>query len=347
MISFIDLSQFPTWEIIPGFFVRWYSIMYIIAFAVAYFLVTYQVKKMELEMDQESILSFFIWTIIGLLAGARIFGTLVYSPGYYFTHPLEIFLPFKFTPSGCSFTGFMGMSYHGGVVGAVIAAIIFCRRKHLNFFELGDIAVASIPLGYTFGRLGNFLNQELFGRVTTLPWAMYFANAGIPIQDQAKAAYNKPWEYADTWAIELADKLGIDKSSGTINLPRHPSQLYEAFFEGIFLWLIIWFIFRKRKPFQGFLIGIYIIGYGLVRFFLEYVRQPDPQIGFPIRLGAADNPIYRFITPWNLTTGQILCVLMIIGGIIFLITRWQYLKRKQIEPVKEKQDKRKLRKKIK
>ena len=108
-----------------------------------------------------------------------------------------------------------------------------------------------------------------------------------------------------------------------VNLPRHPSQLYEAFFEGIVLWLVLWFLLRRRSPFKGFMIGAYITGYGLVRFFIEYFREPDRHIGFPIRLSSADNPIHLFVSPWNFTTGQILCFLMILAGaaLLFIFSR--------------------------
>jgi phosphatidylglycerol:prolipoprotein diacylglycerol transferase len=150
---------------------------------------------------------------------------------------------------------------------------------------------ASIPLGYTFGRLGNFINAELYGRVTTSPIGMIFPD--------------------------------------TDGLPRHPSQLYEMIFEGVVLWAIIWF-FRNRKPFEGFLIGLYFLGYGFFRFIIEFFREPDSHMGFPIL---------------NFTTGQILCFLMILFGIIWIIY-CSKLPKKETVTVNERNKQRKLRKKL-
>ena len=153
---------------------------------------------------------------------------------------------------------------------------------------------AAIPLGYTFGRLGNFINGELYGRVTASPLGMLFPNAAtVPTKE--------------SWVVEIAEKVGIDITGlASVNLPRHPSQLYEMIFEGIVLWAIIW-VFRNRKPFKGFLIGLYFLGYGFFRFLIEYFRQPDSQMG--------DG---GFILP-GITTGQILCFLMMVFGIIWIV----------------------------
>jgi phosphatidylglycerol:prolipoprotein diacylglycerol transferase len=111
--------------------------------------------------------------------------------------------------------------------------------------------------------------------------------------------------------------IGADQTS--INLPRHPSQLYEAFFEGIVLFVIMWFVFRKKELVKGVRTGIYMIGYGVFRFFIEYVREPDIGIGFPLRFSDAENPTYLLVTPWNFTTGQILNFLMILGGVSLIL----------------------------
>jgi phosphatidylglycerol:prolipoprotein diacylglycerol transferase len=160
------------------------------------------------------------------------------------------------------------MSYHGGVIGVILVSILFCRKYRMNFWHLSDLLCPAIPLGYTFGRLGNFINGELYGRVTTVPWGMYFP-------------------------LDSTHQL------------RHPSQLYEAFFEGIFLFLILWSL-RKTKVFDGFLFCLYLIGYGIVRFFIEFVREPDSQMGFVFS---------------SFTMGQILCVCMILIGVFILISR--------------------------
>jgi phosphatidylglycerol:prolipoprotein diacylglycerol transferase len=278
--------------------------MYVVAFAITYILFTYQVRKRKLEISDDQVVNLFFWAIIGVLIGGRIIGTTVYDPTHhYLTHPWLIFWPFD---SQMHFIGLAGMSYHGGLLGAIIAITLYCRSKKLDFLEIGDMLIAGVPLGYTFGRLGNFINGELWGRATTVPWGILYPHAErlSPKLD---------------WVHTMATKVGISITGATqsVNLPRHPSELYEAFFEGIFLWLIIWFIFRKHRPFKGFLIGIYIIGYGVVRFVIEYFREPDPGIGFPIQLGPSvlrAHPAYLL----NFTMGQILCALMVVSGIIFL-----------------------------
>jgi len=300
---------YPTWlkpEIIPGLPFRWYGLMYLVAFSLAYLLLKMRIREEKLPVSGEEFTNLFFWAIVGLLLGARILAAFLYDPtGRYLRNPLLVFWPFdeKFR-----FVGLQGMSYHGGLIGAVVAVVLYCRRKGWSILEWGDRIVAAVPLGYTFGRLGNFINGELYGRVTSAPWGMLFPHA-------------EKLSLRDPRLLDIARKTGIEFSSPLtlVNLPRHPSQLYEAFFEGIFLWALLWFVFRKRKPFPGFLIGVYIIGYGVVRFFIEYFRQPDLDLGFVIRLSSVDNPPYLLLTPWNFSMGQVLCFLMVLGGSILLV----------------------------
>jgi phosphatidylglycerol:prolipoprotein diacylglycerol transferase len=165
-----------------------------------------------------------------------------------------------------SFTGISGMSYHGGLIGVILVAWLYIRKAGLDWWRMADLYLPAIPLGYTFGRLGNFINGELFGRVTTASIGMYFPMAQ---------------------AGEL----------------RHPSQLYEAFFEGIFLFAVLWSI-RKIKMPKGAMLALYLIGYGTVRFFIEYFRQPDAHLGFVL---------------FSFSMGQVLCLLMIGCGVSLLI----------------------------
>ena len=126
------------------------------------------------------------------------------------------------------------------------------------------------------------------------------------------------WTTAIMWVTALT--VGIDVTGQElVNLPRHPSQLYEAFLEGVLLWFILWFVFRKRKPFDGFLIGAYLIGYSVARFIAEYFRTPDPGLDFVLQLGTENNPPWPLLSPFNFTMGQILSVLMALGGVIFLV----------------------------
>ncbi|MGA2525788.1 MAG: prolipoprotein diacylglyceryl transferase [Smithellaceae bacterium] len=254
---------------IGSFQLRYYSLMYIVAFVIVYFLVLYRIKHEKYKYTAENIQDYLVWAMIGLLIGGRLGYALFYNFGYYFQHPLEIILPFDFS-NGIRFIGISGMSYHGGLIGVIVMTILFCRKRKIKFWQFADLLCPAIPLGYTFGRIGNFINGELFGRVTTVPWGMYFP---------------------------------LDPSHSL----RHPSQLYEALFEGIVLFILLWLI-RKKKMFDGFFIGIYICGYGFVRFFIEFFREPDSQLGFVLG---------------PLSMGQVLCILMMMAGIAIIIWRKQ------------------------
>lgn len=303
MISFIPYPDWLSPVIIPGLPFRWYGLMYLVAFALTYVLVRVQVKERKLAAEADDVVNLFFWAIIGLLIGARIFATTIYDPtGAYLEKPWLILWPFN---EEMQYTGLQGMSYHGGLVGVIVAVIIYCRAKRFSILEWGDMLVAGVPLGYTFGRLGNFINAELYGRVTTAPWGMVFPQA-------------RPIPASNHTARSIASEVGIPitDQEQLLNLPRHPSQLYEAFLEGIALWLVMWFIFRKRAHFRGYLIAVYMIGYGVARFIAEYFRQPDPGLDFVVKLSAVDNPPWLLATPWNFTTGQVLSVIMIAGGIV-------------------------------
>ncbi len=330
---------FPAWlrpEIIKGLPLRWYGLMYLVAFAIAYFLFRFQVREKKLKISNDEVMNYFFWIIIGLLLGARIIATTVYDPtGRYLRRPWLIFWPFD---ENMRFTGLAGMSYHGGLIGVIAATIVYCRVKKRSILEWGDMIVTAVPLGYTFGRLGNFINGELFGRVTASPLGMVFPLA-------------RRFSTGEAWVKEIAEKagmaIGVDQTS--INLPRHASQLYEAFFEGIILWVVMWLIFRKRDLIKGTKFGIYMIGYGIFRFFIEYVREPDIGIGYPIRFSKLDNPTYLLLTPWNFTTGQILNFLMILGGtiVIFAVRAWSEKKNIPAPSARKKQlSSRQLKKKI-
>jgi phosphatidylglycerol:prolipoprotein diacylglycerol transferase len=261
---------------IGSFQLRYYSLMYIVAFAIVYFLVLYRIKHEKYKYTAENIQDYMVWAMIGLLIGARLGYVFIYNFSYYAQHPLEIILPFDFS-NGVRFIGISGMSYHGGLIGVTIMSILFCRKFNINFWNFADLLCPAIPLGYTFGRIGNFINGELFGRVTTVPWGMYF-----PLDPMRSL--------------------------------RHPSQLYEAIFEGIFLFIVLWLI-RKKKLFDGFLLGIYICGYGLVRFIIEFFREPDYQVGFILG---------------TISIGQLLCLLMMLGGIALLIWRKNAAKKPRV-----------------
>jgi phosphatidylglycerol:prolipoprotein diacylglycerol transferase len=256
---------------IGSFKLQYYGLMYIVAFGFTYGLVIHRLgREKRFTVTRQQVGDLTTFAILGLMIGARLGYVLFYNLSYYAKHPLEIVLPFNFS-NGVSFTGISGMSYHGGLIGVLVAAWIYVRRQDIGLRDMLDLYLPAIPLGYTFGRLGNFINGELYGRVTTAPIGMLFP-------------------------------LAPDKSL------RHPSQLYEAFFEGVFLFAVMWGI-RKIKAPRGAMLAFYLIGYGLVRFCIEFFREPDAHLGFVLL---------------NFSMGQLLCFGMIASGLLFFL----WLKRK-------------------
>lgn len=299
--------NFPTWlraEIIPGLPFRWYGLMYLIAFAISYLLFMYQVRERKLDVDQDTVVNFFFWGIIGLLIGARLFATLFFDPtGIYLRQPWLIFWPFR----DGRFVGLQGMNYYGGLVGAIVGFAVYARVRKIDLLDWGDMLLSGVPLGYTFGRFGNFINGELYGRVTRAPWGVLFPDA-------------RRFRGSEEWVQEWAADLGIEVSGADalVNLPRHPTQLYEALTEGVILWLVIWFIFRKHKPFDGFIVGFYVIAYGVMRFVIDYYRMPISANDFALRLVDNGVPVHFVQTPLNFIPSQFYSLAMIVGGAIFL-----------------------------
>lgn len=230
------------------------------------------------------------------------------------------------------------MSFHGGFVGLVAATLVWAKVRRQRWLEWADLIALSVPLGYTFGRLGNFINGELWGKVTELPWGIVFP-------------YAERFSARESWVQEFAARVGIGLSSmnDIVNLPRHPSQLYEALFEGVLLWAFLWFVVRKRRRFEGQALSLYIIGYGTARFFIEYLREPDSGLGYIIKLGNPDAPTYSFTTLFNFSMGQILSLLMALGGLTLLLVFRRRGERIALESLKtsRKFSSRKLRKRIK
>ena len=216
--------------------IHWYGLMYVFAFMSAWKLVQIQLKEQHLwgtVVHPESFENLFTWLILGVILGGRFWYVLFYNPSYYLEHPIEVFYVWN-----------GGMSFHGGFLGSVLAGYIYCKRVGLPYLELLDRFAVVAPLGLAFGRIGNFINGELWGRVADpaqVPWAMIFPHAG--------------------------------------NLPRHPSQLYEMALEGLLLFIILWFT-RKRDWAVGTRIAIFLLGYAAARIFCENFREPDAQLGF-------------------------------------------------------------------
>lgn len=302
--------DFPAWlkpEIIPGLPVRWYGLMYIIAFAVAFIMYRKQIRERNFPMTDDQLSSLFFWAIMGLLLGARIFATWVYETSdIYVRQPWLVFWPFR----NGRFTGLQGMSYHGGFIGCLSGVSLWCATRRRDPREIFDMFGASIPLGYTFGRMGNFINGELYGRVTTGALGMIFPNA-------------ERFSSNIGWVREAAEKSGIplpQSASGAasmINLPRYPTQLFEAFFEGVFLWFICWSL-RNKKPFKGFILALYIMGYGVIRFIIEYFREPDGDLGYRIEL-VPNNQAIAFAHPLtSFSTGQVLSAGMVLFAAVMM-----------------------------
>lgn len=250
--------------------VHYYGLMYLLAFFTVYLLVLYRLKKDNIGFKKEVISDYFSWLILAVIIGGRLGYVLFYDLFYYLKHPLEVFLPFDIN-NGFKYTGLYGMSYHGALIAIISATIVFCRKHKLNFWLLADLFAPAVPLGYSFGRLGNFINGELYGRPATVPWGMFFP-------------------------LDSMHQL------------RHPSQLYEMLLEGVFLFAILWSV-RKKIRIPGGLFALYLVGYGGIRFFLEFFRQPDVQLGF---------------VAGYLTMGQILCLFMAAGGVMLLIKQYKF-----------------------
>ena len=301
--------NYPSWispYVIKGLPIRWYAVMYVFAFATAYILFMGLLKEKEnRDIKKESAEDLFIYCVIGLLIGARLGSCLFYDDAlYYLSHPWLVFWPFR----NGEFVGLPGMSYHGGVIGAIVAGLIYTKVKKISFLRFADLITSAIPFAYTWGRLGNFINGELYGRVTASRMGMVFPTA-------------ERFSTTHQWVRSVADTVGIVYSPGDyVNLPRWPSQLFEAFFEGIVLGIIIWFVVRKikkkRNMADGTILASYLMGYGLIRFILEYFRQPDSDIGYVI--GHSSN-IYLFESVLNISKGQVFCLLMVIGGLALLL----------------------------
>ena len=340
--------DYPSWlkpEIIPGFPVRWYGLMYIFAFGTAFLVYRKQVKERNFPMTDDDLSSLFFWGILGLLLGARLFSTIIYETSdIYRRQPWLIFWPFR----NGRFTGLQGMSYHGGAFCGLLAVVLFAKARRFCFREIVDMFAVAVPLGFTFGRIGNFINAELYGRATTSPLGMIFPNA-------------KSLPASETWVQEIAEKTNTAITGAYINLPRHPSQLYEALFEGLVLWGILWFL-RNRKPFKGFMLGMYFLGYGFFRFIIEYFREPDTDLGYRIEFVKTALPTAYVHPLLSFSTGQILCFLMIMFGVIWLIIASRLPNKEPVrvysgetapspvnkeEAAKERNKRRKLRKKLK
>ena len=265
------------------FALRWYALAYIVGIVLGWRLAVRALKSPRLWPDERPPMTpaeleeLLTWIILGILAGGRVGFVLIYQPGYYLANPLQI---------PAIWQG--GMSFHGGLAGVALAAWLFARRRGLPYGSTADLLALGTPPGLLLGRIANFVNAELWGRPTDLPWGVVFPGA---------AAQDCP-------AVE-----GL--------CARHPSQLYEAGLEGLVLGaLLIWLAWRRdwlRLPWQVF--GLFVAGYGAARFLVEFVRQPDAQFVGP------GNPLGYALQfgPAGLTMGQLLSLPMVLIGVALIV----------------------------
>lgn len=238
--------------------VHWYGLMYLAGFAGGWGLGVMRAARPGSGWGTHEVADILFYIAIGVILGGRLGYVLFYNPAYFLSNPLEILELW----SG-------GMSFHGGLLGVIAAMAWYARRTRRHFFQVADFIAPLTPLGLLAGRIGNFINQELWGRATDLPWAMVF-----PATDPQR-------------------------------LPRHPSMLYEAFLEGVVLFAVLW-IYSRRPRQTGRVSGLFLVGYGVFRLAVEFVRQPDPHIGY-LAFG------------W-VTVGQLLSIPMVLFGVaIYLL----------------------------
>jgi phosphatidylglycerol:prolipoprotein diacylglycerol transferase len=210
--------------------VRWYGLMYLAGFAAGWWLGVRRIAKGQAPITRAQLDDLLFLIVLGVILGGRLGYVLFYKPGYYAAHPLEIFYIWQ-----------GGMSFHGGLLGVMLAMVFAARRHGVDWLRLMDFIAPLCPLGFAAGRLGNFINAELPGRVTDLPWGMVFPGAG--------------------------------------DAPRHPSQLYQFALEGVVLFIFLWWFSSKPRP-RGQVSAMFLLGYGVLRFIAEFGREPDSFIGY-------------------------------------------------------------------
>ena len=239
--------------------VRWYGIAYILGFIFAAIVIMNVSKRWRIRVTDDDLMTILLCVIIGVIVGARLGYCLFYGDGYYLAHPADILA----LQQG-------GMSFHGGLIGALLSGLVAARVTSIPYGTLADMGCIAAPIGLFFGRCANFINGELWGAVTDAPWGVAFGGA-----------------------------------AGT--MPRQPSQLFEAVLEGIVIFVVLFALSRKYPPRpRGTFLGIFLVMYGTFRFLIEFVRQPDVQIG------------YLFGTDW-VTMGQVLSVPLVVVGVCVLV----------------------------
>lgn len=299
----------PVFFDLPGpIDVRWYGLMYLLGFAAAYVVLRRLAERGDVELAPSAVADLIAAQVAGVLVGGRLGYLLFYDRGEVLREPLTAFRVWE-----------GGLSFHGGLLGVAVTAALFARRRRISFLNLGDGLALAAPVGIFAVRLANFVNGELYGRVAGpgVPWAMRFPTD--PIALELLGARGLPIREREL-RIESAYETGLwDAVSSRVPL-RHPSQLYEALAEGILLggllWLAYWLYRRRgRAAALGTYAGVFLTGYGLARFMIEFFRQPDSQFR------GADDPIGAVWGP--LTMGQTLSTVMMATGvgILFAVSR--------------------------
>ena len=232
--------------------IRWYALSYIVGFMLFLWLGRRRIAQGNTLFTREMLDDFLTWGILGVIIGGRLGYVLFYKFSTYIDHPLDIFKVWE-----------GGMSFHGGFLGVLAAMWLFSRKHKISFLKTMDFVAPLVPLGLASGRIGNFINGELWGRVTDTNafWAMGFPQAHY--EDVEAAAHNPLWaEWLQQYAM----------------LPRHPSQLYQFALEGICLFIVLWIFSKKTRP-DGQVASLFLAGYGFFRFLAEFARQPDDYLG--------------------------------------------------------------------
>ena len=269
--------------------VRWYGLMYLLAFIQCIVIgrlrlrLPYVAAQGWTTKDIDDIL---FYGVLGTILGGRLGYVVFYKSNFYLANPLDIFKVWE-----------GGMSFHGGMIGVTLAMVVFAWQRKRTWLQVTDFVAPLVPLGLAAGRFGNFINGELWGRVTNpnAPWAMLFQNAS---PDDAIWLRTHPQQAAQWNLNEIFERYQM--------LPRHPSQLYEIALEGFALFIVMWLMSRRQRP-VGAISAVFLIGYGIARFTVEFAREPDDYLG---------------LLAMNLSMGQWLSLPMIIGGIGLLI--WSY-----------------------
>jgi len=275
--------------------VRWYGLMYLLAFMQIVILGKFRARQNLLTgWHPRDVDDMLFYGVFGTILGGRLGYVLFYKPFYYFEHPAEVLAIWQ-----------GGMSFHGGFLGVLIALWLFARIRNKRWLEVTDFVAPLVPLGLAAGRLGNFINGELWGRVTSAaaPWAVYFPQA---------AAEDKAWISAFPQEAAARGLTAIYEQVAM--LPRHPSQLYELALEGLVLFVLLWFYARRRRP-LGAVSGLFLVGYGSFRFLIEYAREPDSFLG---------------LLAMGMSMGQWLSLPMIVVGVLMML--WAYWRVGKAQP---------------